>query len=774
MPLSPLVTSLLHSTAPTLLAALTLPPPMNMLASAVVSTALRRYAPTSNDRPLQPEQLTATIEHNAADPELMPALRQAESDLKRFEEENRFRFAELELRDRQGARAFHVESALSERIFKGGIAIVWTAVVAMLLMILGLLALATGQFAIDSTNTNLAIAAFGLIGSAVGFINGLAATVVAFYWGSSQGSKEKTEVLNASLQHLNQEIGEMAMRQAAPAPPPPLPPSPSPPTTAPEPEPSPTRAADPALIRQILAKVSVQHAHVPGSVTWALTPTGISVDGATPIGTTGDPDTVTRIWNQFGQHCRAAAKHYGVPIELIVATIATESGGDPRAFRQEQNDASTGLMQTLLGTAREALGNPTLTAGDLKKPETSIFAGTAYIARQRDKTNFDPVLVAAAYNAGSPRAANFERNRWRLWCHPPESGEHIDRFVAWFNDAMLVSGQGGWSDDGCPSFVGAFKAVASPQDPSKPTPLTTVEAGNKATEQAAEALRSLVSPVPLVAIGGHKPLVIAVQQKLSEHGYLDPPPDGNFGEVSRWAIGEFCKRNGLSGDILDRETADMLIDPRAPLANPAWTEKWIDRVVDHMARHGYWFSRFPGCRNIVYLEGANPDGTQNRDEPDKFNDLRIVFWFEADGRIVYNAWEATTEPGNFYTDNPLNLAGAARIKFGQYKAWSVGMHRGDHEALVQVADVSVFRDRNRDRIRRGDRVYTGVFGINQHSGYDVSPASIQKTSAGCLVGRTIAGHQDFMAEVKADPRYLANNSYKFVTTILPADQVLRG
>ncbi|WP_142663505.1 peptidoglycan-binding protein [Paracoccus laeviglucosivorans] len=705
----------------------------------------------------------------------MPALRRAESDLKTYEVENNFRFAELDQRDREAARSFQVESGMSERIFRGGITIVWVAVISMAMMILLLLLLTAGMVKIDATNTNFAMAAFGLIGSAVGFVNGLAATVVTFYWGSSQGSKEKTEALNASLKQASDELGQLVSRQIAP--PQPVALLPAPEIAAPEPPPLITVRADPGLIRQILATLGQQHRQFEGSVTWALIAEGISVEGGRPVGTTGDPVTVTRIWKEFGIHCVAAAKRYGVPVELIVATIATESSGKPDAFRQEKNDASFGLMQTLLESAREALGDKRLSGNDLFKPDISIMAGTAYIARQRDKTNFDPVLVAAAYNAGSPRHAKFEGNRWRLWCHPPEGGYHIDKFVARFNDAMAVSRKDSWFADECPSFVGAFEPDAQTGNPAGPTPnnaLAPLGAQSAAAAQATTILRALATPLPFAAIGGNKELVIAVQQKLSEQGYLDPPPDGSFGSVSGWAVHEFCLRNGIGDQLLDMAAAELLIAPKAPLANPVWSGDWMDRVIDHMARNGYWFSRFPECRNIVYLEGADPDGGMNSDEPDKFNDLRIVFWFDTQGAIKHLAWEATTEPGDFFTDNPVNPAGAARIKFGQYKAWAVGIHRGDHEALVQVADVSVYRDKNRDRIRTGDAIDTGIFGINQHWGYDVSRDSIKNTSAGCLVGRTTAGHKEFMQSVKSDPRYRANNSYKFVTTILPADQVLRA
>ena len=59
------------------------------------------------------------IESHASDPGMVPALRQAEGDLKRYEDENRFRFAELEARDRQSARDFQVASGIGDRIFTG-------------------------------------------------------------------------------------------------------------------------------------------------------------------------------------------------------------------------------------------------------------------------------------------------------------------------------------------------------------------------------------------------------------------------------------------------------------------------------------------------------------------------------------------------------------------------------------------------------------------------------------------------------------------------------
>jgi hypothetical protein len=125
----------------------------------------------------------------------------------------------------------------------------------------------------------------------------------------------------------------------------------------------------------------------------------------------------------------------------------------------------------------------------------------------------------------------------------------------------------------------------------------------------------------------------------------------------------------------------------------------------------------------------------------------------------------------------MNPMGAARIAFGQYTAWRAGTHHagtpGAHAALVQVGRITVCRDLNRDFSRAGDRKDSGdSFGINQHWGYDLPRDDLGQSSAGCLVGRTRAGHREFMALVKSDPRYRADESFLFTATILPASEIV--
>ncbi|MFB2832911.1 hypothetical protein [Floridanema evergladense] len=203
----------------------------------------------------------------------------------------------------------------------------------------------------------------------------------------------------------------------------------------------------------------------------------------------------------------------------------------------------------------------------------------------------------------------------------------------------------------------------------------------------------------------------------------------------------------------------------------------VSKIVDYCKVKGYKLFTDIGELNIVYVEGMDTNGIVNKDEPNQFNDVRLVL--NSDLKLAkvdentFANWGATTEPGRYYTNKPMNPGGAARIAFGQYKAWSVGTHGNSqpHEALVQVAPVSVYRDKNKDGLRTGDRLDTGLFGINQHWGFDLPPDNVGTASAGCLVGRTREGHRQFMKLVKTDPRYQKDRNYVFWTTVIPGDEL---
>ncbi len=158
--------------------------------------------------------------------------------------------------------------------------------------------------------------------------------------------------------------------------------------------------------------------------------------------TVGQPATVRRIWRDFGHLIASSCARNGVPLELAVATIATESRGKVQAVLVEGDGRrSVGLMQTLTGTASEAMGRE-VSARELLDPATSIEAGTRYLAHQRRVKGYQPPLATAAYNAGGlhpPREG--DDNPWRL----RSTGDHISRFCQFFGDACAVAAEEGWS-----------------------------------------------------------------------------------------------------------------------------------------------------------------------------------------------------------------------------------------------------------------------------------------------------------------------------------------
>lgn len=285
----------------------------------------------------------------------------------------------------------------------------------------------------------------------------------------------------------------------------------------------------------------------------------------------------------------------------------------------------------------------------------------------------------------------------------------------------------------------------------------------------------------LEVIAADKELAAHIQGILIGHKLLAPPADGLFGPISASALREFqelmkCDESGFLG----HDTAKKLIETHPddlPQRKLNLSNDLASRIIKYMLAKGYHVDRKIGEYNIIYIEGMNPNGTLNSDKPNSFNDLRLVIQIAGGTPKIIDIWEATTEPGSYYSYNPMNPKGAARIKFGQYKAWRIGTHGigkpETYEALIQVANLTVHRDFNQDMIRTGDKLDTGLFAINQHHGYDYPRNNISYAGAGCLVGRTRQGHRGFMKLIKQDWRYKSNRSYKFMTTIIAGDDLLK-
>ena len=181
-----------------------------------------------------------------------------------------------------------------------------------------------------------------------------------------------------------------------------------------------------------------------------------------------------------------------------------------------------------------------------------------------------------------------------------------------------------------------------------------------------------------------------------------------------------------------------------------------------------------GAYNIVYIEGMNPDGTLNDDRPNRWNDVRLLITLKAEGWHIVHSAIATTEPGDYYTQNPTNKKGCARIAFGYHPpAWKMGFHKGTQPALTQVGQVRIHRDLNRDGLRnRTEAAFlSGPIGLNHHTtSTRFNNDEIGKMSAGCLVGRNYVEHLQFLALLKKDSRIVPGNPYLYDTWVLPGDK----
>lgn len=189
------------------------------------------------------------------------------------------------------------------------------------------------------------------------------------------------------------------------------------------------------------------------------------------------------------------------------------------------------------------------------------------------------------------------------------------------------------------------------------------------------------------------------------------------------------------------------------------------KIVQAMQAHGYRVDVGDDVMNIVYIEGMELDGRPNGNRPNCWDDLRTLIRVHPTGQAeVLGAWEATTEPGEYWTDNPMNSAGAFHIDIGQQTAWCPGEYHGA-EALVQCRNLRGTRDGARHYARDG-KPDVGMFGVHHHKGYDYPKNDIGRSSAGCQVGRTVAGHMEFMKLLHKDRRWA--QSFVWTSTVMPA------
>lgn len=249
-----------------------------------------------------------------------------------------------------------------------------------------------------------------------------------------------------------------------------------------------------------------------------------------------------------------------------------------------------------------------------------------------------------------------------------------------------------------------------------------------------------------------------VQKRLNMHGYGPLAETGVFDAASAAAIRRFQRARGVpdTGVAAGATWTYLTERPRIGIM-----EYKASDLIKAMKRLGYTIFD-DGRWNIVGIR--SPAYATNA-----FDDELHIF------RKLKRGWEdhaypVTTDPGFFWLKNPMNTSGTAAMVPGQYPdshGW--GRHKGAYEALVQVGNVKVYRDRS-----GGDKynydpnsIITGKYGINIHKA-GTSSTNVDKWSAGCQVFARERDFQEFLNLLKE------SGQKTFTYTLLNADQISRG
>jgi hypothetical protein len=184
----------------------------------------------------------------------------------------------------------------------------------------------------------------------------------------------------------------------------------------------------------------------------------------------------------------------------------------------------------------------------------------------------------------------------------------------------------------------------------------------------------------------------------------------------------------------------------------------LSSIILQANSQGYFFDKRPFKLNVVGVR--NPKNTS----PLRFDDAIAYFYYDNNGNLVGNVGRATTSPSIYYLEHPINSSGAGILKQGQYKdAYSIGLHKGKYEALVQTKPVEVIRDADRNSIINFfASTQKGLFGINIHHGTagKDDTSIIDTDSAGCQTFQNVDDFDEMM-DMARKSRDMYGNSFTY-------------
>jgi hypothetical protein len=172
--------------------------------------------------------------------------------------------------------------------------------------------------------------------------------------------------------------------------------------------------------------------------------------------------------------------------------------------------------------------------------------------------------------------------------------------------------------------------------------------------------------------------------------------------------------------------------------------------------------------NIIGIRSTN-------NIPNAFDDLLVIVYKDSNKKERLLSFQATTDPGLFWLQNPLNVKGTLILVPGQYEScYQLGVHgrSSDHpyRALEQVAPMTYVRDFDRDKvldfelINDPKKIISGIYKTNIHRANELHESvQIDKWSAGCQV---VADPVDFATLINLCDKASQLYGNKFTYTLL--------
>ena len=174
-----------------------------------------------------------------------------------------------------------------------------------------------------------------------------------------------------------------------------------------------------------------------------------------------------------------------------------------------------------------------------------------------------------------------------------------------------------------------------------------------------------------------------------------------------------------------------------------------------------------GYKFFIGKYDLNIFGIRWKVDTNKFDDYLGCAYLDLNNKKVIAIWPATTDPGAYWLEHPMNKKGTAIMVPGQYRgAYKLGPHgRSGYKALVQRGGrVKVFRDGNKNKKHDMDAATydNGYFGINIHRSNPYSESySINKWSAGCQVFKKVDDFNALLDLVKMEEGFYSNETHTY-------------